>query len=148
MWKCKEWWDNQLTLGIWCRPFLESASPTSCKTPATFIDSIDLKQSIRKKQRTQKWDWTSNKLYCTALAYVHRNQGLARLTWNPVLREAVTRSTCWNRQKQTLLKIDKAGKVFNVAGNKKKLYHKVLLKYYFDLELLQLYSWEIFLKIS
>ena len=28
-----------------------------------------------KKQRTQKWDSTPNKSYCTALAYVHRTQG-------------------------------------------------------------------------
>ena len=32
------------------------------------------KQSTRKKQRTQKWDSTPNKLYRTGLAYVHRIQ--------------------------------------------------------------------------
>ena len=33
------------------------------------------KQLTRKKQRTQKWDSTPNKSYCTALVYVHRTQG-------------------------------------------------------------------------
>ena len=33
------------------------------------------KQLTRWKQRIQKWDSTPNKLCCTALAYVHRNQG-------------------------------------------------------------------------
>ena len=33
---------------------LESASPASCKTPATVIDSICPKQSTKKEQRIQK----------------------------------------------------------------------------------------------
>ena len=33
------------------------------------------KQLTRKKQRTQKWDSTPNKSYCTALVYIHRTQG-------------------------------------------------------------------------
>ena len=33
------------------------------------------KQLTRKKQRTQKWDSTPNKLYHTALVYIHRTQG-------------------------------------------------------------------------
>ena len=33
------------------------------------------KKLTRKKQRTQKWHSTPNKLYPTALVYVHRTQG-------------------------------------------------------------------------
>ena len=33
------------------------------------------KRLTRKKQRTQKWDSTLNKLYRTALVHVHRTQG-------------------------------------------------------------------------
>ena len=40
MWKCKEWWNNQFTLGIYCGPCKTTWSSASCKTPATFIDSI------------------------------------------------------------------------------------------------------------
>ena len=32
------------------------------------------KQLTRKKQRTQKWDSTPNKSYCTVLVYVHRTR--------------------------------------------------------------------------
>ena len=53
-----------------------------------------------KKQRAQKSDRTSNKLYGTALAYAHRIQGLERQTWNPLLREVVARST-WRNKEQT-----------------------------------------------
>ena len=54
---------------------LESGSPASCKTPATFIDSICPNNQPEKQQRIQKRDPIPNKSYCTALADVHRTQG-------------------------------------------------------------------------
>ena len=55
------------------------------------------KQLTSKKQRTQKWDSTSNKSYRTVLVYVHRTQGSERQTWNPALKEVMIRSTCCNK---------------------------------------------------
>ena len=52
----------------------------------------------------------------------------------------------YNRSSQAkLLKTDEADKVFNVAENKTNSITDIsFLKYYFDLGLLQLYSWETF----
>ena len=54
---------------------LELASPASCKTPATTIDSIPTKLTKKKQKIKQKKDQTPNKLHCTGLAYIHRTQG-------------------------------------------------------------------------
>ena len=53
---------------------LDSASPASCKTLVTFIDSI-AQTTNQKKKRTQKCNSSPNKSYYTALSYVHRTQG-------------------------------------------------------------------------
>ena len=51
---------------------LESASPASCKTPATLILST---QTInQKKEKNQKGDSTPDKSYHTAVFYVDRTQ--------------------------------------------------------------------------
>ena len=51
----------------------------------------------------------------------------------------------YNRSSQAkLLKTDEADEVLNVADNKtNSITDIIFLKYYFDLGLLQLYSWEI-----
>ena len=55
----------------------------------------------------------------------------------------------YNRSSQAkLLETDDAGEVFNAAENKANSITDIFLrKYYLDLVSLQLYSWEIFLKI-
>ena len=51
------------------------------------------KQWSKKKQKILKKDLTPNKSNRIALAYIHRTQGQERWTWNPALREVVTRLT-------------------------------------------------------
>ena len=52
---------------------------------------------------------------------------------------------CLLSSQAKLLETDEADEVFNVAENKTNSITDILfLKYYFDLGLLQLYSWEIF----
>ena len=52
---------------------LESASPGSCKTPATFIDSICPNNQLETNEKPRNEIQLATKLYCTALAY--RTQG-------------------------------------------------------------------------
>ena len=56
------------------------------------------KQSPRNKQRIQKKKSTPSKFYQTAFAYIHRMQSWKRYTSHRVLREVVTRSTCWKKE--------------------------------------------------
>ena len=54
---------------------LELASPNSCMTPATFIDSIRPHNSPEKsKEPRNQPNSTPNKSYPTALVYIHRTQ--------------------------------------------------------------------------
>ena len=62
---------------------LESASPASFKTPATFIDSIHSKQSNRKKQSMQKLDPTSKQIMSNYLALRLQNPELRGLDLEP-----------------------------------------------------------------
>ena len=53
---------------------LESASPASCKRPATYIDSIRANNQPGKSKESRKRS-NSQKLCHTAFIYVHRTQG-------------------------------------------------------------------------
>ena len=37
MWKCKEWWNIQLTLGIWCRPLSQHPLPPARHQPHCLV---------------------------------------------------------------------------------------------------------------
>ena len=76
MWKCKEWWNIQLSLRIWCRPFWVSIP---CLLQDTnhiywFYLPNELILLTKKKQRIQISDLTRNKCF-------------GPNTQNPALRE-------------------------------------------------------------
>ena len=49
MWKCKEWWNIQLTLGIWCGPLSQHPLPPARHQPHLLIPSAQT--NSQKKQR-------------------------------------------------------------------------------------------------
>ena len=72
--KCNKWWNIQLTFGICCGPL--SQHPCLLQnTRHIYWFHLPI-QLTRKNQKIQKWGSTPNKSYHTALAYVHRAQGL------------------------------------------------------------------------
>ena len=68
MWKCKERWNIQLTLGIWCRPLNQHALPPGRHQPHLLIPSAKNPEIIFKSQQIVSY-----------LLGLH--------TQNPVLRE-------------------------------------------------------------
>ena len=52
MWKCKEWWNIELTLGIWCRPFSQHPLPPVRHQPHLVIPSA---QTICPPTHTLIW---------------------------------------------------------------------------------------------
>ena len=68
MWKCKEWWNIQLTLRIWCRP---SASPASCKTLGNIYWFHPPNQEKAKNPEMRS---NSQQTCCTVMAYIHRKE--------------------------------------------------------------------------
>ena len=76
MWRCKEWWNHQLTVVILCRLLSQSSLPPGRHQPHLLISST---QTINQK-KTKNSEMTSNSqkiiLYCFGLC-----------TKNPVLTE-------------------------------------------------------------
>ena len=78
---------------------LESASPASCKTPATSIDSIHRNNHPRRNKKSWR-DQTTSKLYCILLVYIHRFQAYEMYSWNPAVRELVINNINKLRQRR------------------------------------------------
>ena len=77
MWKCKEWWYIQLTLGIWCGPLSQHPLPPARHQPHLLIPSA---QTInQKKAKNSEMRFNSQQVisYCLGLCtqkspYIHR----------------------------------------------------------------------------
>ena len=81
MWKRKEWWNIQLTLGILYGPFSQHGQRPPRHQPHLLIPSA---QAItQKKQRTQKWDSTPNQSYRTAWSLHTQKPGLREVDLEP-----------------------------------------------------------------
>ena len=80
MWKCKERWNIQLTLGIWCGPLSQHPLPPARHQPHLLIPSAQ--SNSHKKQRTQKWDSTFSKSYRTAFKLSWKQNSLIKMLWN------------------------------------------------------------------
>ena len=71
MWKCKEWWNIQLTLGIWCRPLSQHPLPPARHQPHLLIPSAQSNSqkklsAIRGANRTEalvSLYWSSRSLH-------------------------------------------------------------------------------------
>ena len=54
MWKCKESWNNQLTLGIWCGPLSQHPLPSARHQPHLLIPSAQtINQEKGKESRNE-----------------------------------------------------------------------------------------------
>ena len=97
MWKGNKWWNIQLTLGPGAT--LHSAYPASCKTPATFIDSIHQNNYAKTSNKLRyKIQLPRNAIVLSCSTYTeHRTK---RGRWNPALRNVVTRSTSCNQEER------------------------------------------------
>ena len=72
MWKCNEGRYIQLTLGIWCWPLSENPLPPARQQPGPLTPST---QAIIQEETNQLKNQTPKRLYCIALACIHRTQG-------------------------------------------------------------------------
>ena len=95
MWKCKEWWNIQLTLGIWCGPLSQHPLPPARHQPHLLIPFA---QTINQKKAKNPEIWFNSQQivsYCLGLR-----------TQNPGLREVhFERSPKSGSDKINMLKI-------------------------------------------
>ena len=76
MWKCKEWWNIQLTLAIWCRPLSQHLLPPARHQPHFLIPSAQTINDKKAKNPEMRFNSHQIVLYCLGLR-----------TQNPGLRE-------------------------------------------------------------
>ena len=76
MWKCKEWWNIQLTLGIWCGPLSQHPLPPARHQPHLLIPSAQTINQKKAKNSEIRFNSQQIVLYCLGLH-----------TQNPGLRE-------------------------------------------------------------
>ena len=76
MWKCKEWWNIQLTLGIWCRPLSQHPLPPARHQPHLLIPFAQTVNKKKAKNPEIRFNSQQIVLYCLGLH-----------TQNPGLRE-------------------------------------------------------------
>ena len=62
MWKCKEWWNNQLTLGIWCRILIHARHQ-----PHLLIPSAQTISHEKTKNSEIRSNFQQIVLYCIGL---------------------------------------------------------------------------------
>ena len=79
----------------------ESASLASCKAQAVSIDSIHQNNQPKRNKKSKKKDKTLKKSYSITLAQANAAQDYERWTWNPVLREIVTRLKGQDQENRT-----------------------------------------------
>ena len=76
MWKCKEWWNNLLTLGIWCRQFSQHPLPPARHQPHLLIPSAQTINQDKTKNPEIRSNFQKIVFYFLGLH-----------TQNPVLRQ-------------------------------------------------------------
>ena len=76
---------------------LESASPAPCKIPATLTPSTKTINQTKAKNPEMRFNFQQIMSYSLGLS----TQNLSlRETWNPVLREVMAISICWNMEER------------------------------------------------
>ena len=75
MWRCKEWWYIQLTLGTWCGPLSQYPLPPARHQPHLLIPSTQTINQKKAKNPEMRFNSQQIVLYCLHL-----------LTQNPGLR--------------------------------------------------------------
>ena len=78
MWKCEEWWDIQLTLGIWCRPLSQNPPHPVTQQPHPLTPSAQTMNQEETKESSK-----NIKLYCIVITLYC----LGLRTQNPEHRE-------------------------------------------------------------
>ena len=74
MWKCKEWWNIQLTLGIWCGPLSQHPLPPARHQPHLLIPST---QTInQKKAKNTEIRFNSQQIISYSFGLHTQNTGL------------------------------------------------------------------------
>ena len=76
MWKCKEWWNIQLTFGIWHGPLGQHPLPSARHQPLSLISSAQTINQKKAKNPEIRFNSQPIASYCLGLG-----------TQNPVLRE-------------------------------------------------------------
>ena len=76
MYKCKEWWNIQLTIGIWCGPLSQHPLPPARHQPHLLIPSAQTINQKKAKNPEMRINSQQITLYCPGL-----------YTQNPGLRE-------------------------------------------------------------
>ena len=95
MWKCKECWNNQLTLGIWCGPLSQHPLPPARHQPHLLIPSA---QTInQKKAKNPEMRSNSQQIVSYCLGLRTQNPGLREVDLEPSLKRG---SDKINMQKQ------------------------------------------------
>ena len=81
MWKCKKWWSNQLTFGIWCRPLSQHLLSLARHQPHLLILSPKTINQERTKNPEMRPNFQQIVLYCLGLHT--QNSGLKRVNLEP-----------------------------------------------------------------
>ena len=62
MWKCKEWWNNHLILGIWCGPLSQHALPLARHQLHLLIPSAQNNQPGKNKESRNEIQLSTNRI--------------------------------------------------------------------------------------
>ena len=89
MWKCNEWWDNQLTLWIWCRPLSQHPRPPARHQPHWFHLPKTINQG-KTKNPEMRSNFQQIVLYCLGLHT--RNPRLREVDLEPSAKRGTTRT--------------------------------------------------------
>ena len=74
MWKCKEWWNIELTLGIWYRHLSQHSLPPARHQPHLLIPSVQTIDQKKAKNPEMRFNSQQIVLYCLGLCT--QNTGL------------------------------------------------------------------------
>ena len=83
MWKCKEWWNIQLTLRICCGPLSQHPLPSPRHKPATFVDSICQAINQEEKAKNPEMRFSSQQNESFHLGLCMQNPGLKEVDLEP-----------------------------------------------------------------
>ena len=64
MWKCKEWWNIELTLGICCGPLIQHLLPTARHQPHLLIPSAETINQKKAKNPEMRFNSQQIVSYC------------------------------------------------------------------------------------
>ena len=81
MWKCNEWWNIQLTLGIWCGPLSQHPLPPARHQPHLMIPSAETINQKEAKNPEMRFHSPQIELYCLGLD--SQNLGLREVDLEP-----------------------------------------------------------------